>query len=112
MSSKEKNLVETAGPEERATQPVREFPAEAYCFELEDLLAQLPKSEAPDLNAGVETTVAEGYATQPVREFPEEAYFFEFEDPGDTLAVLLAQITEDNRHEEMDFGPPVGKEVW
>ena len=62
--------------------------------------------------------VTDGYAPnegvdagRPVREFPEEAYCFEFEDPGYTLEELLAQITEENRHEEIDFGPPVGKEV-
>lgn len=29
-----------------------------------------------------------------------------------SLEQMLAQITEDNRHGEVDFGPPVGKEVW
>ena len=97
-----------------AGMPVREFPEEAYCFEfdepgytLEELLAQLPKLKAPE-----QTEVAEERATQPVREFPEEAYCFEFEEPGYTLEELLAQITDDNRHEEIDFGTPVGKEVW
>ena len=28
------------------------------------------------------------------------------------LDELLAAITPDNLHEEIDFGPPVGKEVW
>lgn len=28
------------------------------------------------------------------------------------LQKLLAQCTEENRHEETDWGPPVGKEVW
>ena len=97
-----------------AGMPVREFPEEAYCFEfeepgytLEELLAQLPKSKAPE-----QTEVAEERATRPVREFPEEAYCFEFDEPGYTLEELLAQITDDNRHEEIDFGTPVGKEVW
>jgi hypothetical protein len=27
-----------------------------------------------------------------------------------TLDELLAQITEENRHEEVDWGPPVGRE--
>ena len=119
MTRKKKNSVETAVLAESATQPVREYPEEAYCFELEDpgytledLLAQLPKSETPESNADAETAVAKGYATQPVREYPEEAYDFEFEDPGYTLEDLLAQVTEDNRHEVVDFGPPVGKEVW
>ena len=29
-----------------------------------------------------------------------------------TLEELLARVTDDNRHEEVDFGPSVGKEVW
>lgn len=29
-----------------------------------------------------------------------------------TLAELVAGITPENRHEETDFGPPVGKEIW
>ena len=149
MTRKKKNSVETAVLADSATQPVREYPEEAYCFTaeelkqspdseqvkapspakrtrteeprirvrkpdytLEDLLAQLPKSETPESNADAETAAAKGYATQPVREYPEEAYDFEFEDPGYTLEDLLAQVTEDNRHEVVDFGPPVGKEVW
>jgi antitoxin MazE len=41
--------------------------------------------------------------------------------PGDVLPDskatiplddLLAQITDENRHELIDFGPPVGNEVW
>ena len=29
-----------------------------------------------------------------------------------TLEELIAGITPDNLHEEIDFGPPQGKEVW
>jgi antitoxin MazE len=29
-----------------------------------------------------------------------------------TLQQMVEQITPENRHEEVDFGPPVGKEVW
>ena len=149
MTTKKKNSVKTAVLANSATQPVREYPEEAYDFEfedpgytLEDLLAQLPKSETPELNADAETAVAKGYATQPVREYPEEAYCFSAEEldqapdseqvkapspakrtrteeprirvrkPDYTLKDLLAQVTEDNRHEVVDFGPPVGKEVW
>ena len=32
--------------------------------------------------------------------------------PSATLDELLAGITEDNLHEEVDFGPPVGRENW
>lgn len=29
-----------------------------------------------------------------------------------TLEWLLEGITPENRHEEVDFGPPVGREFW
>ena len=32
--------------------------------------------------------------------------------PRYTLEELVAQITPENRHEEWDIGPPVGKEIW
>ena len=33
-------------------------------------------------------------------------------EPPLTLELLLAQITEDNIHSEVDTGPAVGEEVW
>ena len=33
-------------------------------------------------------------------------------EPGLTLHELLAQVTEENLHGEVDTGPAVGKEVW
>lgn len=30
----------------------------------------------------------------------------------DTLEELVAKITPENKHGEIDFGPAVGKEVW
>ena len=32
--------------------------------------------------------------------------------PRYTLEELVAQITPENRHDEVDWGPPVGKGVW
>jgi antitoxin MazE len=29
-----------------------------------------------------------------------------------SLEALLARVTKNNRHSEVDFGAPVGKEVW
>lgn len=29
-----------------------------------------------------------------------------------TLEALVDAITAENRHDEIDFGPPVGKEIW
>ncbi len=33
-------------------------------------------------------------------------------EPKVTLEQLVAGITEENRHGEIDFGPAVGNEVW
>lgn len=33
-------------------------------------------------------------------------------EPGVTLNQLLAQVTEDNLHDEIDTGPVVGSEIW
>jgi len=33
-------------------------------------------------------------------------------EPRYTLEELVAQITPENRHSAVDWGPPVGKEVW
>ena len=35
-----------------------------------------------------------------------------FQEPRYTLEELVAGITPDNRHEEWDTGPAVGREVW
>ena len=32
-------------------------------------------------------------------------------EPSETLEELLAQVTEENVHEEVDTGPPVGREI-
>ncbi len=32
--------------------------------------------------------------------------------PTYQLDDLLAQVTEENQHEEQDFGPALGQEVW
>lgn len=32
--------------------------------------------------------------------------------PRFTLAELLEGVTPENKHEEFDFGPPVGKEIF
>ena len=29
-----------------------------------------------------------------------------------TLEDLVSRITPENRHDETDFGPPVGREIW
>lgn len=32
--------------------------------------------------------------------------------PEVDIDALIAGITDENRHEETDFGPPVGREIW
>jgi len=32
--------------------------------------------------------------------------------PRKSLQEMLAQVTDENRHAETDWGPPVGNEVW
>ena len=32
--------------------------------------------------------------------------------PRPSLTDLLAEVTEENRHAEIETGPPVGKEIW
>ena len=52
-----------------------------------------------DIGAKVELRVVDGA----LHVVPEPSY---------TLEELVAQITPENRHEEWDTGPPVGKEIW
>jgi antitoxin MazE len=33
-------------------------------------------------------------------------------EPSLTLENLLAQVTDENLHHEVETGPPVGKEIW
>ena len=98
MTHKKKSSVETAVLAERATQPVREYPEEAYCFSAEEL------DQAPDSG--------QVKAPSPAKRTRTEEPRIRVRKPDYTLKDLLAQITEENRHEVVDFGPPVGKEVW
>lgn len=34
------------------------------------------------------------------------------EERREQLGRLMAGVTDENRHEEVDWGPPVGREVW
>ena len=37
---------------------------------------------------------------------------FPVREPQPTLEELLAEVTEENRHSEIDTGPAVGREIW
>jgi antitoxin MazE len=69
------------------------------------LALRIPKSFAEESNiqAGslVDLSVAKGRLI--VAPLAEKKY---------TLEELLAGITKENLHGEVDFGPPVGKEFW
>jgi antitoxin MazE len=69
------------------------------------LAVRIPKNLAQEAGLSsesrVELTLVEGrLVVEPVAE----------EVPS--LEELLAQITPENRHAEVDWGAPVGKEVW
>lgn len=69
------------------------------------LAIRIPKAFAMEVGLSVETPVEislqEGkLVIEPV---PEEEF---------TLEQLVAGITDENRHPETDWGPPVGNEVW
>ena len=71
----------------------------------DSLAVRIPKAlaEAAGLEFGseVELRVEDGC----LKIYPPRA-------PRYTLEALVAQITPENRHEEWDIGPPVGKEIW
>jgi len=41
-----------------------------------------------------------------------KSLIIELKEEEETLESLLAQITPENRHEEIDWGGPVGREIW
>ena len=62
---------------------------------------QLAMESGIDFGSKVELLLEDGY----LRIVP-------LKEPRYTLEELVAQITPENRHEEWDTGPPVGKEIW
>jgi antitoxin MazE len=69
------------------------------------LALRIPKSFATevglDLDAPVDVSLVDGkLVVTPAIE------------PALTLEHLLAQVTEDNLHREVDTGPPMGNEAW
>lgn len=88
---------------------------EAHAKQVADYLAFLKYQEreaARQLNGADETaltTLQTEFANED-RQLAEAAGVGYLADL--TLEEMLAGITDENRHEEIDFGPPVGKEVW
>ena len=73
------------------------------------LALRVPKAFADEIGAsdgtGAEMTVSNGkLVIEIVRSQRRKRRY--------RLDELVAGITPDNRHEEMDWGPPIGNEVW
>lgn len=70
------------------------------------LAVRIPKAFAVEIGLSAETpvevSIREGNLV--IEPAPDEEAF--------TLEQLVAGITEENRHPETDWGPPVGNEVW
>ena len=47
-----------------------------------------------------------------VREEAGRTIIEPIQEPAYDLATLLAGITDENRHDAVDMGPPIGREVW
>ena len=61
------------------------------------------------------TLAAAGLKTDDAIEVREEGgriIIEKIQSPAITLEWLLEGVTPDNIHAEVDFGPPVGKEIW
>ena len=69
------------------------------------LAIQIPEDFAQEcgLDAGSEVRLVKFLGGFRVMSMDEEHH---------TLEELAAKITPENRHELVDWGPPVGKEVW
>jgi antitoxin MazE len=69
------------------------------------LALRIPKALAAgaqlEQDSLVELTLVDGRLT-----------LFPIAQPALTLEELLAQVTDENRHREVDTGPAVGNEVW
>jgi antitoxin MazE len=71
------------------------------------LALRVPKAFADELGASdgkaAEMTVSNGKLVIEIARRRKRRY---------TLGELVAGITSDNRHEEIDWGPSVGNEAW
>lgn len=69
------------------------------------LALRIPKTFADETGlhkqSDVELSIVDGH----LRIFPVR-------EPHPTLDQLLAEVTDDNMHSEIDTSPPVGREVW
>lgn len=86
-------------------------------LELEQQAVAYAARQRIDLSSLIVTLLSEFLAKRPWddlkkwREDGAEEWPAEWEE-GDDLDTLLAGVTEENLHGEIDFGSPVGAEVW
>lgn len=73
------------------------------------LALRVPKAFADEIGASdgkaVEMTVSDGRLVIEIARSPRRKRRYQLDE-------LLAGITPENRHEEIDLPPPVGNEVW
>jgi antitoxin MazE len=69
------------------------------------LAVRIPKAFAEDMGLQEDTPVEIGVVEGDLVVSPPPTRAF-------TLARLLADVTEDNLHHEVETGPAVGREVW
>jgi antitoxin MazE len=69
------------------------------------LAVRIPKAFAVDMGLEEDTPVEIGVVEGDLVVSPPPTRAF-------TLASLLAEVTENNRHREVETGPAVGGEVW
>jgi antitoxin MazE len=68
------------------------------------LAVRIPKAFADDMGLSEESAIEMELADGALRLSPAA--------PTYRLEDLLAEVTDENLHEEVDTGPAVGKEVW
>lgn len=66
---------------------------------------RIPESLAVEAGLELGQEVKLAVVNGQLRIIPAQEFYYELEE-------LVAGITPENRHEEWDIGPPVGKEVW
>ncbi len=66
---------------------------------------RIPESLAVEAGLELGQEVKLAVVNGQLRIIPVQEFYYELEE-------LVAGITPENRHEEWDIGPPVGKEIW
>ena len=70
-----------------------------------DLTLKIPQTFAAQLGLGPDSNVDLSLLGNSIIICPAQK-------PPLLLEDLLAKVTDSNLHDEVDFGPPIGKELW